>query len=260
MRRGFEAARACFFVSEHNLRLTEQQIGARIPEAELVRNPFNVPWGEPQPWPAGEEGFRLGCVGRINILEKGQDLLLRVLASEKWRSRPVSLTVLGDGEQRRGLEAMAAGLALANVRFAGQTDDIPGFWRAHHALVLPSRAEGLPLVLVEAMLSARPAIVTDVGGNAELLDDGLTGFIADGATEKSLDAALERAWARRHDWPAIGAAAAAYARTVIPSDPAAVFAGRLLALAGAARAAPANPRRLRGRAWRVRRRAGALEE
>lgn len=255
IRRGFAEALACYFVSEHNLRLTEEQIGDRIENPSLVANPFKVRWQPPQPWPDDAVGgIRLACVGRLNVKEKGQDLLLRVLASEKWRRRAVSVTVLGEGEQREGMERLAARLGLTNVRFVRYREDMAAFWAGHHALVLPSRAEGLPLVVVEAMLSGRVPIVTNVGGNAELIEDGITGFIAAAPTEKCLDETLERAWLRCGQWPVIGAAAAAYARTVIPADPAGVFAQKLLDVArgsgrheGSHRRRLPRPRRARGR-------------
>jgi glycosyltransferase involved in cell wall biosynthesis len=226
----YAAALHCFFVSDHNRRLTEEQIGRPIERVSVIRNPFLVPWDSPPPWPDTEGGFRLACVGRLYPKEKGQDILLRVLAAEKWRARQLTLTLFGTGEQRQGLEQMAAFLGLSNVRFAGHNDDISGLWARHHALALPSRAEGLPLVVVEAMLSARVAIVTDVAGNGEMVVDGESGFLADAATEKSFDAALERAWARREEWATIGAAAAARARALVPPDPAAALADALLRL------------------------------
>jgi glycosyltransferase involved in cell wall biosynthesis len=125
-------------------------------------------------------------------MEKGQDLLLRVLARERSRTRPVSVTFYGSGHQREGLEGMAQQLGLTNVTFAGFVRDIAAIWTDHHALVLPSRCEGLPLVLVEAMLSGRVAIVTDVGGSSEVIEDNRTGFLAAAATEDSLDEAMER--------------------------------------------------------------------
>ena len=51
------------------------------------------------------------------------------------------------------------------------------------------------------------------------------------ATEPAVDEALERAWSRRADWPAIGAAAAAHIRTLVPPDPCGIFAERLVELA-----------------------------
>ncbi|HEX9932393.1 MAG TPA: glycosyltransferase family 4 protein [Allosphingosinicella sp.] len=232
IRGAFAHARANYFVSRHTQRLTEEQIGARVDHASLVLNPFNVAWDRPQPWPSANDGLRLGCVGRLNAVEKGQDLLLRVLASDKWRARPLSVTFLGDGGQRAGLEELAAFLRLDSVRFAGVRTDVAAFWADHHALALPSRAEGLPLVLIEALLSGRIAIVTDVGGNAELLEEGVNGFIAEAPTESSLDSALERAWQRRDEWCALGAAAAVRLRTKIPADPAKLFAARILDLVG----------------------------
>ncbi|MBV8687498.1 MAG: glycosyltransferase family 4 protein [Alphaproteobacteria bacterium] len=234
----YEEALHAFFVSAHNLRLTEEQIGRRLPRASVVRNPFLVPWDAAPAWPDEEEGIAFACVGRLYPKEKGQDIVLRVLASEKWRARPVRVTFYGAGEQREGLEAMAAYHGLSNVAFAGYEDDVQAIWARHHALLLPSRAEGLPLVLVEAMLCGRVAVVTDVAGNAEVVDDGATGFVADAAAERSFDEAMERAWQRRREWREIGAEAARRIRTLVPSDPPAALCETLLRLAG-----EASPRR-----------------
>lgn len=57
---------------------------------------------------------------------------------------------------------------------------------------MPSRFEGLPLAMVEAMLCARPVVATDVAGHAEIIEDGVTGFLADAPTAGSMAAALER--------------------------------------------------------------------
>jgi glycosyltransferase involved in cell wall biosynthesis len=227
----YAGARHCFFVSRHNRRLTEEQIGTALPSASVVRNPFLVPYAARPAWPDDSAGLRLACVGRLHPLEKGQDLALRVLASEAWRGRPVSVTFYGGGEQREGLQAMAAHLGLSNVRFAGYEADVARIWERHHALLLPSRAEGLPLVLVEAMLSGRVPIVTDVAGNAEVVEDGRTGFVAAAASETALAEAMERAWARRAEWSAIGAAAAAAIRELVPPDPPGVLADTLLRMA-----------------------------
>jgi glycosyltransferase involved in cell wall biosynthesis len=216
----YRAARHVFFVSQHNATLTEEQIGERVASASVVRNPFLVPWEARSDWPGGE-ALRLACVGRLYPLEKGQDILLRVLAMPKWKARPLSVTFYGAGEQRRALEAMAVHLGLTSVAFEGYADDVAGIWSRHHGLVLASRAEGLPLALVETMLSARVAIVTDVAGNAEVVEDGVTGFLAAAPTEAALDEAMERAWGRRNEWRAIGEAAGASIRRLVPPNPAA---------------------------------------
>ena len=77
------------------------------------------------------------------------------------------------------------------IGFAGfvAPEDI---WAKEQILVLPSRQEGLPIALVEAMMAGRPAVVTDVGGNREVIDEGITGFIAEAPTVCAVSAALER--------------------------------------------------------------------
>ena len=84
------------------------------------------------------------------------------------------------------------------------------------------------MTLVEAMLCGRPAIVTDVGGNREVVDDQVTGFLAAAAAESDIDDAFEKAWDRRDDWRAMGQLAAKRIRELVPADPAAEFAGQLL--------------------------------
>lgn len=226
----YESALACYFVSEHNRRLTEEQLGIELPHASLVRNPFLVPVERRSDWPEERDGIRLACIGRLYPMEKGQDLLLRVLARDHWRKRPLSVTFYGTGNQRAGLEEMARHAGLTSVAFAGFVRDVASIWTDHHGLVLPARCEGLPLVLVEAMMSGRVPIVTGIAGK-EVVDDGLTGFLAAGATEDALDEAMERAWERRAEWRAIGAAAADRIRELIPADPAGVMAETLLGVA-----------------------------
>lgn len=230
VRLAYASARSCYFVSEHNRALTEDQLGERLPHASIVRNPFLVTWQERADWPAEDQGLRLACVGRLYPAEKGQDLLLRVLARDRWRDRSLSVTFFGEGPHRGALERMASSLGLKSVRFAGFVAEPQAIWNDHHGLVLPSRCEGLPLVLVEAMLCARVPIATSVGGHAEVVENGSTGFLAAAPTEDALDEALERAWQRRAEWRSIGSAASTRIRTLVPSDPAAVMAATLLDL------------------------------
>ena len=228
--RAYQAALASFFVSQGNLTMTRHQFGVPLEKARVVRNPFHVSYEAAPPWPGEDEGLRLACVGRLEAKHKGQDVLLQVLSEEKWRRRPLHVRFFGSGPNCESLHRMQRQYRLENVHFAGFQPDVEAIWREHHALILPSRCEGLPLTVVEAMLCARPCIVTDVAGNAELLEDNLSGFVADAPTPRCLDAAMERAWQRRAEWSAMGRAAAERVRQHIPADPASVFADRLLEL------------------------------
>ena len=128
-------------------------------------------------------------------------------------------------------------LKLSSVEFRGQVDDVEGVWAQHHALVLPSRFEGMPLTVVEAMLCGRPCVVTDVGGNRELVRDGINGFIAKAPTVELVDEAMNRAWENRARLKEMGCMAATDVRRWVSRDPGEDFAHELAAVAGDGNAA-----------------------
>lgn len=228
-RRVLAKSRRCFFVSEGNRILSEKQIGGEYWNAEIVRNPVNVQWDISLPWPAlGLDGeWHFASVGRLYPAAKGQDLLLEALAAPAWRERPWRLSFYGDGDTRHSLEWLARKLGISRrVVFAGFAA-VPDIWAANHLLVMPSRFEGLPLAMVEAMLCARPVVATDVAGHKEIVEEGVTGFLADAPTSTSVGAALERFWERRAEAEDIGKAAAHRIRQIVPSDAGRVFAGVL---------------------------------
>jgi glycosyltransferase involved in cell wall biosynthesis len=232
LRLHYEGASAAYFVAEGNLVLSRKQFGTPLRNGRVIRNPFNVRYDARPAWPASPgETFRLACVARLEIVQKAQDLLLDVLALPHWRTRDVRLTFVGSGVNERSLRRMAQDLKLANVSFAGFVDDIENVWSDHHALVLASRFEGTPLALVEAMLCGRACIVTDVGGNRELVRDGANGFIARAATVELLDEAMNRAWENRDRLREMGEVAARDVREWVTPDPMEDFVRELTALA-----------------------------
>ena len=199
-RHAFAKASSCFFVSEANKILLEKMLCCRLNNAAIVRNPFNVRFDAQPSWtPLSENGpLHLACVGRLDIRAKGQDVLLEALARDAWLKRNWKLTLYGDGPTKAGIKSMISDLKLSDrVSIAGHVDHIDAIWRTNHVLVQPSRHEGLPLSVVEAMLCARPVIATKVGGHAEVVVEGATGFLADAATPNSIAEALERAWQAR---------------------------------------------------------------
>ena len=228
----YTAARRVFCVSQSNLDLLGSQLGEPLTNGEVVWNPYNVSPERIPAWPEESSGWRLASVARLEPAAKGQDLLLKTLARPEWRDRPIELNLFGAGPDQEALLRMAGNLNLNNVHFRGHVSDIGAVWDQNHLLVLPSRYEGLPLALVEAMWCGRPAVVTEVGGNAELCIDGETGFVAEAPTVPVFSNTLERAWNRRSEWQRLGKAARARAESLIPKDPSVLFSGCLQACAG----------------------------
>jgi glycosyltransferase involved in cell wall biosynthesis len=226
-----EKARRCYFVSETNRRLSEKQIGRELPSSEVVHNPFNVDMNESPPWPsAPNDEFRFASVARLHPPTKGQDILLEALATTRWRTRRWRLNLYGEGHMRDVLERLVAKLDLADrVTFAGFAA-VKDIWAANHVLVMPSRVEGLPLAMVEAMLCGRPVVATDIAGHSELVQDGRTGFLAEAPTVKAFAAALERFWLARHQAEALGECASQRVRNLFPAKPERVFADKLALL------------------------------
>ncbi|MGD0458132.1 MAG: glycosyltransferase family 4 protein [Terriglobia bacterium] len=223
----YTAARRIFCVSRRNLDLLRLQVGEPLLNGEVVYNPYNVSAERAPVWPDESGGWRLACVARMDLAAKGQDLLLQTLARWEWRDRPIELNLFGAGPGELVLRRLCGKLQLNNVYFRGHVNDIRAVWEQNHLLVLPSRYEGLPLALVEAMWCGRPAVVTDVGGNAELCIDGETGFVAPAATVSSFNHALQRAWERRKEWAQMGQAARVRVERQVPKDPIGQFCERL---------------------------------
>lgn len=228
MIKAWQNARKCFFVSHHNLRLTEEQFGFSFRNSQVIYNPIKTKI-TPAAYPTVENGYHIACVGRLFILDKGQDILVRILAKEKWRKRSLNITFIGDGADSVGLHAMTNFLDVKNIHFAGY-QDTKDIWKDYHALILPSRSEGLPLVITEAMAAGRTVITTNAGGNAEIVEEGVTGFIGE-ANEKSFDCTMERAWNARDQWETMGIKASQFIKKSIPSFPEKEFAETLNTLA-----------------------------
>jgi glycosyltransferase involved in cell wall biosynthesis len=230
-RRGYRTAERCFFVSEENRAIAEANLAVPLDQAAVVSNPLPEHL-TPVAWPDASDPWRLACMGRLGI-QKGQDVILRVLRRRKWRRRPLTVSFYGrDQGNGQQLDALARRYNLAGqVRRPGYVDDPAAIWRRHHALLLPSRYEGMPMVTPEAMACGRVPIVTRCGRNPELVADGGTGFLVEAPTERLLDRALERAWRRRRAWKQMGRRAARRVRSQYSSDPVGAFADALARLA-----------------------------
>jgi glycosyltransferase involved in cell wall biosynthesis len=138
----------------------------------------------------------VGVVGRLSF-EKGIDVLLDAAARCQAARTPISLVVVGEGPEREVLERQAAALGLANhVHFVGNVLNMASLYPQLDLVVLPSRSEGLPNVLLEAVRANVPVVATAVGAVPEVLANPAAGEIAPPEDAGALAGAIGRALAR----------------------------------------------------------------
>jgi glycosyltransferase involved in cell wall biosynthesis len=103
------------------------------------------------------------------------------------------LLIAGAGPLRQPIERLAAELGVSEkVRLLGIRKDIPKLMAAADAYVMSSAWEGLPMVLLEAAASALPIVTTAVGGNSEIVHDGINGFVVSANNSEALADAMQR--------------------------------------------------------------------
>ena len=161
-------------------------IGGGLPpeRIEVLPNALDAP--EEDAPEESHEGKYVGFVGRLSA-EKGIDLLLESAA----RLPDIPFHIAGSGAEawRRS--------AGANVVFRGYLsgEELTRFWQECRFIVLPSRCyEGFPMVLLSAMYYRKPAVVPDIGGLPELVEDGRNGLLFEFGDAKSLADAVRRLW------------------------------------------------------------------
>lgn len=209
-----------FFVSERNFHNAERQIAHSINNAEVISNPLNTEKVSVTPFPRSSE-LLMACVARLDCAFKGQDILLQVLSAEPWASRDFHLSLYGSGPHLQYLQCLIEMFGLrGKVAIEGHVSNVDQIWETNQVLVLPSLSEGTPLALVEAMLSGRAVLTTDVGDNSKYVLDGTTGFLAPTASIECLAVALENLWEHRARLRAMGEAAFAHALKLTDLRPA----------------------------------------
>lgn len=136
---------------------------------------------------------RLVCVGRL-CEQKGQMLLVRAVQAVVAKGIPIHLVLAGDGEMRGEIEALIAANNLgSHISITGwiNGDQVREEMLSARAMVLPSFAEGLPVVVMEAMALRRPVLTTYIAGIPELVRHGETGWLFPAGDVEALAGALE---------------------------------------------------------------------
>ncbi len=148
----------------------------------------------PRPKQQTATPFEILCVGRLTPA-KGQHILIDAVEQLRREGRQVRLHLVGDGPDKASLHNHAAhSVAGKSIVFEGAIDQerIRDFYAAADAFCLPSFAEGLPVVLMEAMAMELPCVTTRINGIPELIVDGVDGLLVPPSDVKALADALAR--------------------------------------------------------------------
>jgi glycosyltransferase involved in cell wall biosynthesis len=188
-------------VGERSAREVERLVGLPRGAVRTIHN------GVPDPGaPADAGGSTHGVIGAVGRLEvqKGFDVLLRALAMLP----DATASIVGDGPERGRLALLAADLGVADrVRWVGWSNTPTSFLPGFDVVAFPSRFEGFPLAVLEAMLAQRPVVASDVGSVREAVRHGDTGLLVPADDPGALASALADLLADRELRRTLGARA-----------------------------------------------------
>ena len=126
---------------------------------------------------AGDATFVVGWAGRLTAIKRPLDLI-RTLRALLDRGVDALLVLVGDGEDRAAVEALAAELGVADrCRLVGFQKSIRPWYASFDALLLTSANEGTPVVAIEALAAARPVVATRAGGTGTVVRQGESGYL-----------------------------------------------------------------------------------
>lgn len=151
---------------------------------------------------AGADKFVIGTVGRMHEVKDQLTLaraFVRVVQDLPGAKQRLRLVMIGDGPLREKVRALLAGAGVQELAWLpGERDDVARMMRTFDLFVLPSLAEGISNTILEAMASGLPVLATDVGGNPELIEPGVTGSLVPRNDPERMARAM-RAYAESRD-------------------------------------------------------------
>ncbi|MHC4561240.1 MAG: glycosyltransferase [Planctomycetota bacterium] len=142
-------------------------------------------------WRAGDEDVVAAFVGRLDR-QKGADVLLATIERLAGEGQRIKFVIAGDGPQRPMVEQFCSTQAGEACQYLGHVGNVNAVLSAADMFILPSRWEGWPLALGEAMAAGLACVGTEVAGIQDVLTDGQTGLVVDGENPEQLAAAVGR--------------------------------------------------------------------
>ena len=196
-------AHGCYFVSHRNWQMTTHEIQDMLPNACVVFNPIRNTGGLQRNIPSSGP-INMAFVARLEAAVKCQDLAINTLAQDIFREIDFKLDLFGDGPDKSYLEDLIRFHGLEEkVRLMGHHPSPGQIWEDHDLLVLTSRGEGAPLVILEAMRAGVPCLVTRAGDSAWWINDQ-RGYVSESISMEALTDTFLTAFNDRMQWDVKG--------------------------------------------------------
>ncbi len=198
----FNSAKQLIAVSTELKRCLEKDIGINARKITVIPNGIDIARWEAyrnidcpdisRSLRLPDDAILIGVVGRL-VPFKGHEVLLKSMKQVVASHPNAYLLIMGDGPLREKLEKQAGKLEISpHVKFMGFADEPGRYMTAWDLFVLPSTNEPFGIVLLEAMAMGLPVVSTRAGGVLDIVEDGVSGLLAEPGDEKSLAGAIEK--------------------------------------------------------------------
>ena len=198
--------------SEHMKATLVMMHGLPADRVRVIHHGFDLAKLDPGKVDASAIRRELGLDGKIVLTSigrlywiKNQEALVQAFAS---LNAPETVLLLAGAGDSAALDALIRSLGLeSRVFLLGNRGDVPELLAGTDLYVHPAQAESFAMVIVEAMAMGVPVLSTPVGIASDVIEQGVSGFLAGGSTSTALSAALRNALEQREDWKSIGSIA-----------------------------------------------------
>jgi len=152
-----------------------------------------------------KEKLEFAVLAELDVKRKAQDVLIKALAAEKWKTRNYTLNIYGNGKDKQILEKLINETGLSSKVFLkGFTKDVKEVLANSHVLLQLTHIDAMPISVTEALAMSRAIIASDVGDMPLWINEGVNGWIAEKVCIEEIDRVLENAWQQRNKLEEMG--------------------------------------------------------
>ena len=197
-----------------------------IPRNYVLFNPVTIQLpGRQTPFTSSaEDKLKFIVLAELDVKRKAQDLLIKALAAEKWKTRNYTLNIYGNGKDKQILEKLINETGLSSKVFLkGFTKDVKEVLANSHVLLQLTHIDAMPISVTEALAMSRAIIASDVGDMPLWINEGVNGWIAEKVCIEEIDRVLENAWQQRNKLEEMGRESYKIFKQKYPENPVEYF-------------------------------------